>query len=234
MINNINPYCQDYFEKKFQQSLTYQALASNYDIIGFEKYFSRRTVVGPTPRQQFGTGMFTNHTYFTAVPFYYLEFLTEQNPNIIYDLGCGWNIFKKYIPNIVGIGAEDLSSPFYYADQHDYVDECFIAGHQDFFESVFSINALHFIPLSKLQQRVLEFHSMIKPGGTGFLALNFERMFERETSDQFHNFTLQDYDNYVRTQLYDLELDYCVFDVELTEENRNEYMDGNIRLVIKK
>ena len=228
MITNINPYVQEQFEEKFRQSSTYQALSADYDKILFEKYFD--PPFAGTPRQQIGAGT----TLFTAVSFYYLQFLTQKNPKIIYDLGCGWNIFKKYIPNIIGIGAELPSSTFFYADQHDYVDECFITGHLNFFESVFSINALHFIPLSELQQRVLEFHSMIKPGGTGYLAMNFQRMFERETSDQFHNFTLEEYDNYVRTQLCDLGLDYCVFDVELTEKNRNEYMDGNIRLVIRK
>jgi hypothetical protein len=233
MIDNINPYRQDQFEKKFQQSATYQALSTDYHEILFDKYFWERP--GPvTPRQQWGQNVLSTHTCFTAVPFYYLEFLTEKNPQVIYDLGCGWNIFKKYIPNIVGIGAEDPAGSFFYADQYDYVDDEFITGHQDFFESVFSINALHFIPLGKLQQRVLEFHSMIKPGGTGYLTLNFQRMFEKETSNAFDNFTLGDYDNYVRTQLHDLGLDYAVFDVELTEQNRDEYMDGNIRLVIRK
>ena len=231
-MNNINPYIQEQFEKKFRQSSTYQALSSDYNEILFEKYFSWGKFA--TPRQRAGANTLTSHTRFTAVPFYYLEFLTEKNPQVIYDLGCGWNIFKKYIPNIIGIGAEHPSDDFFYADQHDYVDEDFITGHQNFFESVFSINALHFIPLSKLKQRVLEFYSMIKPNGTGYLAMNFQRMFERETGGQFHNFTLREYDNYVRTQLGDLGLDYCVFDVELTEKNRNEIMDGNIRLVITK
>ena len=30
----------------------------------------------------------------------------EKNPKTIYDLGCGKNLFKKYLPNVIGIGAE--------------------------------------------------------------------------------------------------------------------------------
>lgn len=210
------------------QTAIYNQLILDFDCVSFEKYFS--VPHNKTPREQYGTAL---KSTFTAVPFYYLKYLTDKNPSTMYDLGCGWNIFKKYIPNIIGIGAENPLSKNYYADQHDYVDDDYIKGHQNFFDSVFSINALHFIPLDMLKQRVIDFHSMIKPHGSGFLALNIARMLE-EAAGKFDKFNLKDLDLYVRNQLYDLDINYKVFDVEFLHDNIDEYMDGNIRLVMEK
>jgi hypothetical protein len=225
MKPNINPYNQSTFQPQFMQSDIYKQLVLDFDHISFKKYFVSDYTI--TPREYWGKSIFT------AVPFYYLEYLLNSHPAVIYDLGCGWNIFKKYIPNIIGIGAEDPTSERYYADQHDYVDDGFIKGHRNFFDCVFSINALHFIPLSQLQQRVLDFNSMLKVNGTGFLALNLKRMLEKD-SQKFNDFGLLELDQYVRDQLYDLDINYKVFDVEFTKNNVDEFMDGNIRLVMEK
>jgi hypothetical protein len=113
---------------------------------------------------------------FSMVPFYYLRLLLEKNTKEIYDLGCGCNIFKKYIPNIIGVSPTHNID--HKADIHDFVDDDYVANHQNFFESVFSINALHFRPLNEFEQLVKEFVSMVKPGGRGFLACNFAKMFD--------------------------------------------------------
>jgi hypothetical protein len=227
MKPNINPYNQTEFQIKFIQSNIYKQLVLDFDQIIFEKYFT--SIPNITPRELWGS----RTTLITAVPFYYLEYLLGKHPLTIYDLGCGWNVFKKYIPSIIGVGAEPPTSEQYFGNQHDYVDDDFIKGHQNFFDCVFSINALHFVPLSRLQQRVLEFNSMIKSNGSGFLALNLARMLERDVQ-KFNNFSPLELDQYVRDQLYDLDINYKVFDVEFTSDNLDEYMDGNIRLVIEK
>jgi hypothetical protein len=223
MKTNICPYNQVNFSLKFIKTQLYQQLVKDFHNVEFKKLFSNDDF--PTPRQLYATQRFT------AVPFYYLEFLTQKNPTVIYDLGCGWNIFKKYIPNIIGVGAENPKDIGFCADVHDYVDDNYIAEHQNFFESVFSINALHFIPLSSIQKRVLDFYSMIRPNGTGWLSLNLQRMLERDT-ENFEGYSLTQLDNYVRDQLYDLNVNYKVFDVDLTVID--ECMDGNIRLVMEK
>jgi hypothetical protein len=218
---NINPYNELEFCNKFIKTHLYQKLKKDFELIGFDKHF--KVLNDKTPRQYWSQGRFT------AVPFYYLEFLTQKNPEKIYDLGCGWNIFKKYIPNIVGIGMETGEN--FYGDICDCVDDGFVREHQNYFESVFSINALHFVPLSNIQKTVLDFYSMIKPGGSGWLALNFERMYERD-QDNFNNYTIEKFDRYIRDKLYNLNIEYQVFDIDLSV--RDEFMDGNIRLVMTK
>ena len=183
-----------------------------------------------TARQFYG-GRPNYETVFSVVPFYYINFLLDQNPETIYDIGCGWNIFKKYIPNIIGIGAEDPASSIFYGDIHDFVDDEFIQGHKDYFESVFAINSLHNHPLSSFSKIVQDFYSMVKPNGRGFLALNFQRMIERDP--RFVNADPASAELFCRTELAKLsEINFLVVDICSTPIDN--YMDGNIRLVMEK
>lgn len=224
-MRNINPYNQENFEREFVNTDLYRQLKNDFDCIIFNKLWLEENT--KTPREQKGS---YQKTLMTANPFYYLTFLLEKNPTKIYDLGCGWNIFKRYIPNIIGIGAENPNGSDFYADIHDYVDDAFVEGHQGYFESVFSINALHFIPLSQLQKIISDFHSMIKPGGRGFLALNLARLIDRD--ELFQDLPIEDVEKYARNVLQNLNIDYLVVDIDFSVYD--EYMDGNIRLVMQR
>lgn len=170
------------------------------------------------------------------VPFYYLEKLLEKDPANIYDLGCGWNIFKKYIPTIIGVSPTHNQDN--YADIHDLVDDEYIKKHTNFFDSVFSINALHFTSLENLEEVVTGFVSMIKPSGRGFLSLNLMRMIEHSSIEFLEKSigttrTSIDYEQYVRSVLEKINIGYLIVDVDFSK-TLNDYMDGNIRLVIDK
>lgn len=223
-MQNKNAYSQLAFEPRFSKTPLYQRLSAEYEVLDFSKSWNPHF---GTPRQQWGT----QKRIFSVVPFYYLEFLTERNPKNIVDLGCGWNIFKQYIPNVVGIGAESPDSKWFSADIHDFVDADFINGHQQSFESLFSINALHFVPLSQIRQRVFDFYCMLEPNGTGWLALNAQRMVERDFS-KFGNKDKAYIDSYIRSELSSLEIHWVIFDVDL--DVQDEYMNGNIQLVMSK
>jgi hypothetical protein len=229
-MNNLNDYsivqCYEYCK----QLSFYQNLERDFDILRWDKLWKVKTY--QTPRELYGC----ENTIFSMVPFFYLKPLLEKNPKIIHDLGAGWNIFKKYIPNIVGISpthAEDN-----YSDIHDIVDATFVCGHQNYFESVFSINALHFRPLTDLKAVIQEFASMVAPGGRGFLALNIMRMIERTPIESTKEVlgtidpTNKEYSEYTRKVLSDINLNYLIIDIDLTV--MDEYMDGNIRIVFEK
>ena len=222
MLQNQNEYKEQDFSPQFIQTSVYHALQKDYDLVCFDRLWKHDC---PTPRQIMA-GIRPRVTKFFAVLFYYLGYLLDAEPNKIYDLGCGVNIFKKYIPNVIGIGAENPNEDLFYADTHDHVDGDFISGHKDFFESVFSINALHFITYQDLRQRVLDFHSMIRPGGRGWLSLNFARLGDRPNKSK------SDLEQDVRRSLSNLDIEYLVVDIDFTV--LDEWMNGNIRLVMKK
>lgn len=231
-MNNLNPYIEQEYSAKFTQTDIYKRLSEDFDYVCLSKFYfaSPHLKTGITPRQMIGSYSTRD---FSACIFYYIDFLLETNPQQIVDLGCGWNIFKKYIPTVIGIGAENPHSPQYYADQHDYVDNVFVQGHQDQFESVFSICSLHFHPLQELSKVINDFYSMIKPGGRGFLALNLQRMID-ESNDKFMpGSTRAEYEAYCRAQLSRLDhIKFLVVDVDL--QMVDEGLDGNVRLVMEK
>jgi hypothetical protein len=222
MQKNINPYNEKTFKAYFEQTELCHRLTQDFDKL----YYSLADRYNCSPREHVGTRQFF------AVPFYYLKYLTDRNPKIIYDIGCGWNIFKKYIPNIIGID-HNISSVAYHADLYGHVDDEYIQQHQNFFESAFAICSLHFHPLSDLRKVVLDFISMLSPGGCGFLALNLQRMIDRDPrfdNDSLPNF---DFETEIRTQLENIPATYLVFDVNLSN-GYDDSMDGNIRLVCHK
>jgi hypothetical protein len=236
-MNNLNDYsiaqCQEYCK----QLPFYQNIEHDFDIIRWDKLWENIPMELNTPRETYGRKhMAPERTVFSMVPFFYLKLLLEKNPETIYDLGAGWNIFKKYIPNIIGIGpTHNIDN---YGDIHDMIDADFVRGHQNYFKSVFSINALHFRPLTDLKTVIEEFASMVATGGRGFLALNIMRMIEH-TSLAFLKQTLgtpeptnNEYSEYARKVLSDIDLHYLIVDVDLTA--MDEYMDGNIRIVFEK
>jgi len=230
--NAINTYDPAAWEIAFKKSDLCKQLVNEYDVVYFDKqhFFEWDTIlkyiIMPTPRQMAST---TGRTWFSAIPFYYIEWLQEINPEKIYDLGCGWNIFKKYYPNIIGVGAENSDNESFFADIHDFVDDDYILGHQEYFESVFSICALHFIPLSDIRKRALDFASMIKPGGRGWLSLNTARMVERDP--EFKDKDTLFIEKYCKKQLATLP-SLALLEIDLTVSD--EYIDGNIQILFDK
>lgn len=227
-MQNLNAYDQAKFFDDFSQTEVYQKLLQDFDELSFEKFAFQKH--SPTPREHLGSR--NKQTVFSVVPFYYLRFLLEKNPKEIYDLGCGWNIFKKYIPNVIGVGAESVDSASFYADIHDYVDDDYIQGHQDYFESVFSICALHFHPIGDFGKVINDFYSMMKKDSRGFLALNIMRMIEQDKTLS-ENPSRKQIDQICRDELSKLDhIRFLVVDIDM--HFLDEGMDGNVRLVMEK
>ena len=235
-MHNISPYDEQQCRAYCQQLEFFNQIKTDFKHLSWSKNFvDQGRFFRSTPREKFGTDY---QSQFSMVPFYYLEKLLETNPTDIYDLGCGWNIFKKYIPNIIGVSPTHNKDN--YADIHDQVDDYYIKEHENYFESIFSINALHFIPLSELEKIVKGFASMVKPNGQGrgFLSLNLQRMIER-TPDEFlekhinASPTAHDYEKYVLSVLEKIDVNYIILDVDLLY-NLDDWMDGNIRIVFER
>lgn len=236
-MSNYNPYSELDFKNRFKNSRIYNQLKNDFDHLFWDKSLGtvipyQRFYEGLTPRQWAG------ETIFYVAPFYYLEKLTETNPTNIYDIGCGWNRFKRYIPNILGIDKRPINSELYYADIEGIVDDSFVNSHQQYFESAFSIDALHFHSLSTLEKIVNDFVSMIKINGRGFLALNLQRMIEQTSDTEMINLfnttspTVKQYDDYIRTTLLKIKCNYLIIDIDLS--TMDEYMNGNIRIVFER
>lgn len=183
-----------------------------------------------TPRER------TITTVFPCASFWYLNFLTEIRPDKIVDLGCGVNFFKNIIPNIIGV---DPDSP--YSDVADFYDSSYIEKNIDTHQALFSIDALHFRPITEFASVVQDFYSMLKKDGRGYLSLNSARFIgctkKIVLQEIFGNTSpeakeIEDYINYqIKTKLKNI--DFIVTDLLICDV-KDEFMDGNIRLVMQK
>jgi SAM-dependent methyltransferase len=237
MKQNINPYDPVQFKKEFESTDICRNVSEDFDNLWWDQQFIK-SFDSITPRQM-ASG---TNAGFSMTPFYYLRSLLEKNPNSIYDLGCGANLFKKYIPKIIGVDKSyshtrpALAKPDWpgwrvYPDIEELVDKEYVRNHQIFFESVFSINSLHFRPLTDLRLVYEEFISMVAPGGRGFLSINIQRMIDHESISR-PSVHLIDYESYVRSQLDNLPCKYLIFDVNL--DILDNWLDGNVRLVFER
>ena len=243
MQRDINVYDATAFELEFSNSIFEQKLKKQFSGVELGYNGINKNIHSATPREWYV------RSWFSVVPFYYINKIVKDNPSLIGDIGCGGNFFKDYYPNIFGIDPHNAS-----ADTRARFDEVFSQEHTDFFDSAFTINAIHFISLVDIKDRVLQFQNIIKPGGMGFIALNVARMIEKTPiedlikhgwednisngiQDRNHDYNpkceiLEIIENFVRQELTGL-LDYKVFDISITQ-CYNDFMDGNIRIVFQK
>jgi len=166
--------------------------------------------------------------------FYYLNKLLEIESSEIADIGCGMNFFKEIIPGIIGFDGHGKDH-----DVEDLFDDVFSTKHANFFQCAFSIDSLHFIPITDFYDRVISFANIIKPNGRGYLAMNVARMVEftdKKILNELFDTTnpnREQLSNYINQKIKMLPLNFLVIDILITEKY-DEYMDGNIRLVFEK
>lgn len=229
-MHNLNEYNQEEFEQQFSNTELGQAVAKDFELLVWDKHLVTELLY-TTPRQILGTKIGS------MASFYYINKLLENNPESIHDIGCGWNMFKKYIPNIIGISPDNPDNAWY-GDEFDFFDFDFVSNHQEYYESAMAICSLHYVPLSSLRDRVLGFISIIKDGGRGFISLDADTMIKRESPENLiDTFGSEEpsaelLDQYIREQLTDLPANVLIFDID-TAEDKDE-LDGNIRIVFEK
>jgi len=238
-LQNINPYDLDACKKYCQELPFFDQIKKDYDELVWESNYDWTLIDSNiTPRDRWAEKrVVPSRTKFSMVPFWFLKPLLDKNPKKIYDLGCGRNLFKKYIPNIIGVSPSRYDS---YYDIQDHVDDDYVKGHQNYFESVFSICALHYRPLQEFSSMVNDFVYMVADNGTGFLSINIERMIDcTSKTDLLEQFgttdpSSLDLDTYIRTKLSDINVNYLIVDIDLSNLKTMGSMDGNIKIVFDK
>ena len=225
ILENINPYDQSEFESKFKETQLYQSVSKEFDVLTFD-WSMPGWINGLTPRQ------FEGSRKTSATTFYYLDHVFNNVQGTVYDIGCGWNIFKKFYPNIIGL---DLQGT--HADKLVKITDEWIKFNESKLDGLISICSLHFIPLSDLRKRIIDISKMLKPGGYAFVTFNLARMIENDRRfdgvDWRH--LADNLEKEIRTQFYDLPFVIDVFDMQLRGSKSlpvlDECIDGNIRMV---
>ena len=226
-------YNKHEFLKQFYYSDWFTQLRKDYTYLFSDKIDIRVPYAGNhnTVRNQIDTS-----SIFLFSVCYYLGFLIEKNPQVIADVGCGENIFKKYLPNIIGFD-KSIS-----ADIQEWFDDDFVSKHTDEFDCAFAVNSLHYISLVDVRTRINNFGKIIKKGGRGFATLNLKRLLEYTEPHEYYKLfdltkklTLEDYKNYLTKEL--TQIDYQVLVLDLVFDNNtidiDDWFNGNIRIVFE-
>jgi len=227
---NYQNYNKNIFLKEFYNTDWFKQLKADYKHLYSDKidirvpYESIKTV-----RQRLN-----DSSIFLYSVCYYLEFLLEKNPTVIADIGCGENLIKRYLPNVVGF---DKTAE---ADVQEWFDDEFILKHSNEFDCAFAVNSLHYTSLKNVKARVNDFGKIIKKDGRGFITLNLQRLLENTEPHEYHELfdlssrlTLKDYEEFLVQELTAIDYQILAFDILLNDENIDDWFNGNIRLVFK-
>lgn len=251
MINGID---YEKFFEDFKKTSVYQKIEKDFDEVLCTNQTSPlidlRMKAGITFRELYGKTNYVvgGKTSISIVTLYYLKFLLEKNPEKIHDLGCGWNIWKRYYPNIIGIDGDSNNS---YADIHRRFDDKFV---NDYFESIESLMCVNMnigiVPGShkygcetctyeNYSHQVEYLLKVLKPGGRAYFAISRHGMIKYTPEDWFakNNINWYDYDlikNKMLNDIKKLPIDILSFDCELDMKESFPAFDGCVRLVFEK
>lgn len=161
-------------------------------------------------------------------PFYILDYISSQTDGVIYDVGCGMNIFKQFY-NVIGI---DWDHPN--ADLHIAFDRGLAARNWQKIDAAVSICAIHFYHIDKLMDTVLDFFNMIKPGGLGYLAINVRKIMDN--TPELHP---REVVERVRSCFKEItsrqrDLGEVIYFEDLIDLFPSDGMNGNVRILIRR
>jgi len=218
-MNNI--YNEEQFKHKFKKTNVYKQLKKDFDIITWDtKHNTFELFDDITPRE------FKGRRLTTAVPFFYIEQI--QNNGLIYDIGCGWNLYKRYYDNIIGIGAEPPNSVYYHADEHGIFNDEFVSKNNERFDNIMSMNSLHFIPIEKFSKRIDDILSVAKPNAFIFLMFNISVMINKS------NIKIDNYELYIRDKMKKYAAITLSFELIDNSEITRNADTGTCRMILKK
>lgn len=236
-VKETNWYDPDQWQQVFSSNSYYRNIAQQYRTIIYSHKemtilkAALHNTVYEVPRE-----FLKRYNILDATPYYYINFLLEKSPDSIVDVGCGVNYFKPHLPNLIGIDS-DPDSKF---DLFDYFDKEFANGHTHAYDSLISINAIHFNPIDQITEQLLLMSKIIKPGGRGFVSFNIETWLMYSNTDLIRSLfgscpQFDDIVNYVNNQILQTNLDFIVVDWPVLHITHNssirDDLNGNIRLV---
>jgi SAM-dependent methyltransferase len=115
--------------------------------------------------------------------------IIKLNPKTLLDLGCGYNEFKRYFPQLVGIdfanSCADVVDDFLNYDCPDNSQDVILA-----------LGSINFVDLETVTQNVDYIHRKLKPGGTAFIRVNPAQAPDDSITEKFYPWSIEDIYNF--------------------------------------
>jgi hypothetical protein len=176
--------------------------------------------------------------------FWYLKNIFEDQPNIIYDIGCGNNFFKIIFGKYFNIISLDVDG-----DKADQIIEYknWFKKNKNKIKHAYAINSIHFNCNFLNFTKILEsFVSLFEKDGMGFVTLNFyfliqntskEKLIELFGTDKFNQANFELFIPHIETKLkkfvqkIEEKIEFKI--VEIDKKIYRNHINGNIRLLFK-
>lgn len=115
--------------------------------------------------------------------------IMKLQPQSLLDLGCGYNEFKRYFPQLVGIDfantAADVVDDFVNYDCPDNSQDVILA-----------LGSINFVDLETVTQQVDYIHRKLRPGGTAFIRVNPAQAPDDSITERFYAWSIEDIYNF--------------------------------------
>jgi SAM-dependent methyltransferase len=113
----------------------------------------------------------------------------KLNPKTLLDLGCGYNEFKRYFPQLVGIdfanSCADVVDDFLNYDCPDNSQDVILA-----------LGSINFVDLETVTKQVDYIHRKLRPGGTAFIRVNPAQAPDDSITEKFYAWGMEDIYNF--------------------------------------
>jgi hypothetical protein len=222
----INPYYSGVIPKNFPK--IYDDIAKYYDRL-FDMTVSDYAMgdYGTTPRFNFEE----NIRVTLKDIYYYIDFLYDNGPSTIIDVGCGECIWKKWYPNIIGF--DPKPSKYSAADFIDYFDEEFSKNHTKHWDCGMALNSIHFIPWDKVPDQINAAMNMVND--RFLFTFNFAMIHQTPSSDRMVVIKL--FDDIIKSLDYNIILiDYPDLNPTASEKNIEfswDGINGDVRFILE-
>jgi hypothetical protein len=240
-IQNTNSYDSNKWRDQFP--VVFEDLVKRYDhaIYTYQEMNVLKAVLHHTVYDA-PYEVLDKYNIINALPYYYIQWILENKPNVILDVGCGTSPFKNLISNIVGIDNHLCPPPYDKDSIQCHFDEDFAVSHQKMCDALISVNAIHFSPIWTIRSKMLDLAKLLRPGGRAFVAFNAETWLmstpRPELQQRFGNYPdTQCLLEYMYEQTMNAGLNFLVSDWPVTQVSEHspirDDVNGNVRLVFE-
>lgn len=163
---------------------------------------------------------------FVADIFYYIDMIIDSNTKILYDIGCGENLFKDILEEKCEVFGLD---PWKIEDSDlDITFEIFATIHKNTIKNAMAINSLHFDTIDQIfLNKIPLFFSMLKKGGKGLITLNYNMI---QMNDKFATMEKVEKEINILKNRFIKKVKFLLIETQPCLKVASEEIDGNIKL----
>jgi SAM-dependent methyltransferase len=137
--------------------------------------------------------------------------IAALKPQTMLDLGCGYNEFKPYFPQLIGIDLSNTSADVI----GDFLDYQVDDNSQDV---ILALGSINFLGLKTVSDQVAWIYRKLKPGGTAFIRVNPAQAPDDSITEEFYVWSIEDIYNFTTEHAWTIKDGIILYEDRLPSE----------------